>query len=121
MVKLHKDQLYHSKQVWILHGPGDSVTAICCCNTEIETSNHFVWYCQFYVFVGRKLHSTIHHICPETFNMADNGLVMLMLYGSNDHDGNIERVLDATVRYIDESFNKPILWPWNYNMNRNDM
>ena len=41
--------------------------------------------------------------------MADNGLVMLMLYGSNDHDGNIERVLDATVRYIDESFNKPIL------------
>ena len=66
-------------------------------------------YCQFYVFVERKLHSTIHHIRPETFNMVDNGLVMLMLYCSNNHDGNIERVLDATVRYIDESFNKPLL------------
>ena len=41
--------------------------------------------------------------------MADNDLVMLMLYGSNNHDGNIKRVLEATVRFIDESFNKPLL------------
>ena len=41
--------------------------------------------------------------------MTDNDLVMLMLYSSNNHDGNIKRVLEVTVRYIDESFNKPLL------------
>ena len=84
-------------------------TAICCCNTEIETSNHFLLCCKLNVIVRRKLHSTLHCICPKTFNMTDNDLVMLMLYSSNNHDGNIKRVLEATVRYIDESFNKPLL------------
>ena len=121
MVKLHKDQLYPSKGAWILHGLGNSGTAICYCNTEIETSNHFLLRCQLNVIVRRKLHSTPHCIRPKTFNMADDDLVMLMLYGSNNHDGNIKRVLEATVRYIDESFNKPLLWPWNYNTNRNNV
>ena len=29
---------------------------------------------------------------------------MLMSYGSNNHDGNINRVLEARVRYIDAIF-----------------
>lgn len=83
------------------HDPRDSVTAMYNCDTETETMNHFLC-CQFYI-LWRKVLSTICHIFPETFNVANNDLVILMLYLSNNGDGDIKNVLETTVRYIDDS------------------
>ena len=72
------------------------------CATVILELKFAVIYCHTAIF-GGKLHSNINHICPETLRLAANGLVML-LNGSYNCDGNINRVLKARVRYIDESF-----------------
>ena len=60
----------------------------CYCHTETETSNHFLLCCQVYIIVARKIFSVIDHISHETFNLDDNGLVMLIFYGPNNLGGN---------------------------------
>ena len=79
------------------------MNVLCHSDARIETCNHLLLHCHFYIIVGRKPHSNIYHICPETLHLAANSLVML-LYGSNNYNGNISRVLKERLRYIDESF-----------------
>ena len=75
---------------------------MCHGNTGIEIPNHVLLRYCCYIIVEQKGYSNIYHICPETHNLAGNGLVMLMLYGSHNHDGYINRVLKRRVRYIDK-------------------
>lgn len=118
MVKLHKAQLQPSKRACILHDHRDSVTVVYFSNTEIEISSLFLLRCQFYILVGRNLYRSINHIRLETLSFADHGLAMLMLYGSINHDDNINRALDAGVRYIDASFDylRIKVETWNSNI-----
>lgn len=86
------------------------------CATVILELKFAIIYCHTAIFEG-KLHSDINHICPETLRLAANGLVML-LDGSNNCDGNINRVLKGRVRYIDENFDylKIKVETWNSNI-----
>ena len=86
------------------------------CATVILELKFAIIYCHTAIFEG-KLHSNINHICPETLRLAANGLVML-LDGSNNCDGNINRVLKGRVRYIDENFDylKIKVETWNSNI-----
>ena len=70
---------------------------MCHGNTGIETTNHLLLRDHFYTIVEQKLYSNIYHIRPGTHNLADNCLVMLTLYGSNNHNGYINRVLKCNL------------------------
>ena len=94
------------------------MTVVYFSNAEIEISSLFLLRCQFYILVRRNLYRNMNHIRLETLSFADNGLAMLMLYGSNNHDDKINRALDAGVRYIDASFGylKIKVESWNSNI-----
>ena len=82
------------------------------CATVILELKLAIAYCYAAIFT-----SLLDEIRPETLRIAANGLVML-LYGSNNYDGNINKVRKGRVRYIDESFDylRIKVETWNSNI-----
>ena len=73
------------------------ITAICNCNTDIESTKFFLLHCELRKSASIKLLSTIA-VSTSTHSVVDNDLVMPFLHGSKYDGDNINRsVLKATI------------------------
>ena len=72
----------------------------------IETTNHFLLYCQFYAEERNTLFRVTDPLLESMglFFLNDNHRVNFLLYGHKNLDVNKNRiVLNATIKYIHDS------------------
>ena len=88
------------------------INPLCSCSLEIESTSHFLLHCHYYTNIRVTLLSSITEIIGNTFNINDECLVSLLLFGSHKYtEIDNSYIVNATIKYLLDSgrFNGPLL------------
>ena len=87
----------------------NSVNAMCDCNGEVETTNHFFLRGKFYRDYRNNPFSTIYHFALDTHTLNDESLVRLTDFVTN------KSISEATILFLKETycFGKPLFRPYS--------
>ena len=78
----------------------------------IESTSHFLLHCHHYTSTRLTLVNSIAEIIGNTFNITDECLVNLLLFGSRKYSEiDNSHIVNATIKYLLDSgrFNGPLL------------
>ena len=93
---LHEQKFKHSSQ--------DTLSPICNCGEDIETTSHYLLPCPDYLEGRKTLLNTISCIVPNIFDFNNDQLTEILLYGKEDLDNiNNTSILNATINYLIET------------------
>ena len=84
-LRLQFSHLYEHK---FRHGFGDTVSAMCGCNAEIEDTEHFLLRCHFYPIQRFELFNNINKADPSFTQLDTKEQVNIMLYGYRSNKSN---------------------------------
>ena len=82
------------------------------CSLEIESTSHFLLHCHHYTNICAALLNSIAEIIGNTFNINDECLVSLLLFGSQKYtEIDNSHIANATTKYLLDSgrFYGPLL------------
>ena len=104
--------LSHLRYHKFKHNFLDTINPLCSCGSDIETSLHFLLYCQNFMECRNTLLRKSSEINSEWITLNDLALVETLLFGDNsfsqyDNSG----ILDAVMAFIVTSkrFDDPLL------------
>ena len=74
---------------------------MCSCSLEIESTSHFLLHCHHYTNIRLTLLNSIAEIIGNTFNITNECLVNLLLFGSPKYTevGN-SHIINAAIKYL---------------------
>ena len=74
------------------------------CDEDIETTSHYLLHCPDYLHERKTLLKTVSCIVPNIFDINNDQLTEILLYGKEDLDNiNNTSILDATINYLTET------------------
>ena len=104
--------LSHLNEHRFNHNFQNCINPLCSCSLKIESTSHFLLHCHHYTKIRVTLLNSIAEIIGNTFNINDECLVNLLLFGSQKYT-EIENshIVNATIKYLLDSgrFNGPLL------------
>ena len=96
--------LSHLREQKFKHSFQDTLNLICNCGEDIETISHYLLHCPDYLEERKILLNTISCIVPNIFDLNNDQLTEILLYGKEDLDNiNNTSILDATINYLIET------------------
>ena len=93
--------LSHLREHKFKHSFQDSLSPLCKCGAEVESTSHFLLHCPIYNNDRSSLLSTIRNIDCKLLEITDSSLTQTLLYG-NPSFGiiTISLILNATIDFI---------------------
>ena len=85
---------------------------MCSCSLEIESTSHFLLHQHHYTNIRGTHLNSIAEIVGDTFNINNECLVNLLLFGSEKYtEIDNSHIVNATIKYLLDSsrFNGPLL------------
>ena len=82
------------------------------CSLETESTSHFLLHCHHYTNIRLILVNSIAEIISNTFNITNECLVNLLLFGSPEYiEIDNSHTVNATIKHLldSERFNEPLL------------
>ena len=77
---------------------------MCSCNTEVESSTHFLLRCPNFSQLRIHLINEINNIKPSLTLLSDDSLSQILLYGLKSFDKEINsKIINLTIEYIHKS------------------
>ena len=64
------------------HGFSNTISPMCACRTEIETTEYFLLRCQFYSTQRLELFENLEKVEPNFLSLSAKNQVFILLYGS---------------------------------------
>ena len=104
--------LSHLNEHGFNHNFETCINLLCSCSLEIESTSHFLLHCHHYTNIRVTLLNSISEIIGNTFNINDECLVNLLLFGSQKYtEIDNSHIVNATINYllISGRFNGPLL------------
>ena len=96
--------LSHLNKHKFLHGFIDTVNPMCSCNTEEESSTHYLLRCPNFTQIRIHLMNEIINIKPSLNLLNDDSLSQILLYGDRVSDNETNtRIISLTIDYIHKS------------------
>ena len=86
------------------HNFRDTLNPLCKCGGGIETTSHFFLRCHLYAPQRSELLNTVYRLNPTIKNFAEENLVHLLLFGSDDYDFKLnKKIIKLTISYLKTS------------------
>ena len=92
----------------------DTLTPLCSCSIEVESTSHYFLRCHFFDALRATLMNDLRNIDSDLPTLRDENLTNILLYGNQIYDDKINQIiLMHIMRYIkdskrfDESFLNP--------------
>ena len=104
--------LSHLNEHRFNHNFQNCINPLCSCSHEIESTSHFLLHCHHYTNICAALLNSIAEIIGNTFNINDECLVNLLLFGSQKYtEIDNSHIVYVTIKYLLDSgrFNGPLL------------
>ena len=96
--------LSHLNKHKFLHGFMDTVNPMCSCNTEEESSTHYLLRCPNFTQIRIHLMNEIINIKPSLNLLNDDSFSQILLYGDRVSDNETNtRIISLTIDYIHKS------------------
>ena len=77
---------------------------LCSCSLEIESTSHFLLHCHHYTNIHLTLLNSIAEIIGNTFNITNECLVNLLLFGSPKYtEAGNSHIINAAIEYLLDS------------------
>ena len=77
------------------------INPLCSCSLEIESTPHFLLHYHHYTNICLTLLNSIVEIIGNTFNINDECLVNLLLFGNQKYtEIDNSRIINATIKYL---------------------
>ena len=104
--------LSHLNEHRFNHNLKNCINPLCSCSLEIESISHFLLHCHHYTNIRLTLLKSLAEIIGNTFNINDECLVNLLLFGNQKYTeiDNLH-IINATIKYLLDSgrFSGPLL------------
>ena len=104
--------LSHLNEHRLNHNFQNYINPLCSCILEIESTSNFLLHCYHYANIHIILLNGISEIIGNTFNINDECLVNLLLFGSQKYiEIDNSHIVNATIKYLLDSgwFNGPVI------------
>ena len=75
-------QFSHLNEHKFRHGFGDTISAMCACRSEVETTEHFLLHCHLYSPQRLELFENLEKVDSSFLNLNVKDKVSFLLYGS---------------------------------------
>ena len=86
------------------HNFENCINPLCSCILEIESTSHFFLHCHHYANIRVTVLNSVAEIIGNTFNMNNECLVNLLLFGSQKHtEKDNSHIVNASVKYLLDS------------------
>ena len=83
------------------HNLKETVTAVCDCGVDIETTEHFHLHCQFLATEIQILLDSVQNLNISIKDYQNKSLVQVLLHGSDKYDDDINRtILIETISFL---------------------
>ena len=77
---------------------------MCSCDTEPETTAHFLLRCQNHVISIRKLLKNVYNLDQTLRNYDDDHLIQILLYDSEKFNFNLNKeIIKLTICYLKDT------------------
>ena len=95
-------QFSHLNEHKFRHGFSDTVTPMCACGTEIETTEHFFVRCHLYSTQRLELFESLKKVDSNFLNLNEKDQVNTLLRGSQTNDSKCanHKILKFLITYI---------------------
>ena len=93
------------------HNFRDAVNPLCCCNTETETTTHYLLRCHFFSEQTTKLLENLKNLDNALLSHCDDELPQIFLYGSHKFRSSVnKKILSLTIEFLESTkhFDKPL-------------
>ena len=107
-----RTNLSHLRDHKFRHNFLDTLNPLCSCNIKIESTNHYLLRCSFFIPIRKTLLDNIIALVGPISDFSDDKLVNLLLYGHNSFCFETNKsILSFTIAYIkaSERFDIPLL------------
>ena len=94
------------------HNFRDTVSTMCDCGSEIESTQHFLLRCPFFNDERKKLFKSLHDIKPSILEFQKDFVANILLFGSDKFEETInKKILQSTITYLKSSsrFERPLI------------
>ena len=95
------------------HNFQDTFNWLCFCNSETETTSHYILRCPLFSEKRMKLLESLHNLENNLWNHCDDDIVNISLYGSSKYSFSTNnKILSFTVEFLESTkrFDKPLFW-----------
>ena len=92
------------------HNFRDTVNPLCCCNTETETTSHYLLRCHLFSEQRTKLLENLKNLDNTLLSHCDDELLQILLYGSHKFRFSVNnKILSLTIEFLESTkcFHKP--------------
>ena len=84
------------------HNFKDTVNPLCCCNTEIETTSHYLLRCHLFSERRTKLIENSKNLHNTLLSHCDDELLQILLHGSHKFTSSVNnKTLYLTIEFLD--------------------
>ena len=93
------------------HNFRDTVNPLCCCNTETETTSHYLLRCHLFSEQRTKLLENLKNLDNTLLSHRDDELLQILLYGSHKFSSSVNnKILSLTIEFLESTkrFDKPL-------------
>ena len=108
-------QFIHLNEHKFRHGFGNTINAMCACESEVETTEHFLLRCHLYSSQRLELFENLEKVDSSVLNLIVKDKVSLLLYGSRSatSKSSNHEILKFVIDYIKETdrFDGPLVCP----------
>ena len=89
----------------------DTVNPFCCCNTETETTSHYLLRCHLFSEQRTKLLENFRNLDNTLLSHCDDEFLQILLYGSHKFSSSVNnKILSLTIEFLESAkrFDKPL-------------
>ena len=93
------------------HNFRDTVNPLCCCNTETETTSHYLLRCHLLSEQITKLLENFKNLDNTLLSHRDDELLQILLYGSHKFSSSVNnKIWSLTIEFLESTkrFDKPL-------------
>ena len=93
------------------HGFRDTLNPLCDCNSEVETTSHYLLRCHLFSNHRLKLLDNINQLDDTILTLSDKEITQILLYGSPNYSFFLNNnILSLTIEFLKTSkrFEKPL-------------
>ena len=93
------------------HNFRDTVNPLCCCNTETETTGHYLLRCDLFSEQRTKPFENLRNLDNTLLSHCDDELIHILLYGLHKFSSSVNnKTLSLTIEFLEspKRFGKPL-------------
>ena len=93
------------------HNFRDTVNPLCCCNTETETTSHYLLRCHLFSEERTKLLENLKNLDNILLSHCDDERLRILLCGSHKFSSSVNnKILSLTIEFLESTkrFDKPL-------------